>query len=306
MSLIGDGCRGDACIAPTLVLAILVMGCSAPAATPTLASTSAPAQPAATAAAPNTSILILAHRGGAGLAPENTLASFRNGIALGADFIEMDSNLTKDGVAVIIHDPTIDRTTDGKGQVQDLTLAQLQTFNAAAKYANGTTERQAIPTFAQVLDLAKPSSVRIEVEIKLTAANERYVGLEQKLVDEIVSHGMLDRAQISSFSYEALQEVKKISPKTKTVANMTSDYFRRNDITQPARTADQMQGYGVNILSVDQSYVTPQLIQEAHKRNIQVEVWTVDREEDMNKGIGMGVDGIISNRPDTLKRVLGK
>ncbi len=129
-----------------------------------LTACAAPAAPTAALApspvAPSKTILISAHRGGAALAPENTLASFRNGIALGADFLEMDVHLTKDGMPVIIHDATIDRTTDGAGRVADFTLAQLQAFNAAAKFA-GATEKQVVPTLAQVLDLAKPTSVKL-------------------------------------------------------------------------------------------------------------------------------------------------
>lgn len=261
--------------------------------------------PAASAAL-NRSVLVLAHRGGAGLAPENTLASFRNGLSLNADFVEMDANLTKDGVVVIIHDPTIDRTTDGKGRVVDYTLAELQKFNDAAKYANGTTERQVIPTFDQVLDLVQPTKARMETEIKLDEKNNRYPGIEQKMVDSIVAHQMLERVQISSFSYDALRDVKRISPRTKTVANIDVTFFRTNDITQPAKTIEVMQGFNVDVLSVNKDVLSPLLVQEAHKRNIAVEPWTVDTEEEMKKFIAMGVDGIISNRPDMLIRVLGR
>lgn len=280
-----------------MFIAIFIVSCSMPASSPSLT----PVSPA-----PNKSVAIIAHRGGAGLAPENTLASFRNGLALNADYVEMDAQLSKDGVVVIIHDPTINRTTDGKGNVVDFTLTQLQTFNAAAAYANGTTERQAIPTFAQVLDLAKPTNVRVEVEVKLTAQNARYPGLEQKMIDEINAHGMLDRVQISSFDFDSLKEVKKISPRTRTVALISSDYFRSNDISQPVKTVDQMQGLGVEIIAINKDFLGVKLIEEAHIRKIQIEVWTVDKEEEMNKFIAMSVDGIISNRPDVLKRVLGR
>lgn len=277
-----------------ILFLVLSTACSAPVAIP------------ATPTLPVKSVLILAHRGGAGLAPENTLASFRNGLSLDADFVEMDANLTKDGVVVIIHDPTIDRTTDGKGRVVDYALADLLKFNAAAVYANGTTERQVIPTLAQVLDLVQPTKSRMEVEIKLDQLNNRYPGIEQKMVDTISSHQMMDRVQISSFSYEALKDLKKISPRTKTVANITFDYFRANDVLQPAKTVEQMQSFGVDILSVDKGVLTLQLAQEAHKKNIAVEVWTVDRDDEMQKFVEMGVDGIITNRPDLLKRVLGR
>lgn len=271
--------------------------------------TSSPVTPTRIASTPlrvaGSATWIIAHRGGAGLAPENTLASFRNGLVLNADVLEMDAHLTKDGVVVIIHDPTLERTTDGTGRVADFTLAQLQAFNAAAKYAGGATERQAIPTFAQVLDLVKPTTARIEVEIKVPPQG-RYPGIEQKMIDEIPARGMIDRVQISSFDFDTLKQVKAISPKTKTVALLTFDYFRANDINQPAATVEQMQSIGADIIAVNKELLTAKLVQEAQNRKVKVEVWTVDTEEEMKKFIAMGVDGIITNRPDVLKRVLGR
>ncbi len=274
----------------------IITACS----TPDFVAIPSPASPTRT-----TSTWIIAHRGGAGLAPENTLASFRNGLALNADVLEMDAHLTKDGVAVIIHDPTLERTTDGTGRVADFTLAQLQTFNAAAKYAGGATERQAIPTFAQVLDLAKPTNARIEVEIKVPPQG-RYPGIEQKMIDEISAHEMLNRVQISSFDFDTLKQVKAISSKTKTVALLTFDYFRGKDLYQAGASIEEMKKIGADVIAVNKELLIPALVQEAHERGLKVEVWTVDAEEEMKKFVTMGVDGIITNRPDVLKRVLGR
>jgi glycerophosphoryl diester phosphodiesterase len=275
---------------------VLLAACRAPAAPP---ATDAPSP-----ATQSKTISIGAHRGGAGLAPENTLAAFRNGIALGADYIEMDVHLTKDGVPVVIHDPTIDRTTDGTGRVADLTLAQLQSFNAAAKFA-GATERQVVPTLAQVLDLAKPTSVQLEIEIKVNADNQPYAGIEQKVIDEIAARGMLDRVHLTSLKLDTLPRVRAIDPKIKTTALLSSSYFRSHDLLQPAAVIDDVASFA-NGIGVDQSYLTPQLVREAHQRNMSVNVWTVDSEAEMNKFIAMGVDSITTNRPDVLKRVLGR
>jgi len=265
----------------------------------------APGAAPATIVATNAAVAVIAHRGGAGLAPENTLGSFRSGIALNADFLEMDAQLTQDGIPVIIHDDTIDRTTDGKGLVANFPLDKLQLFNAAAKYANGTTERQVIPTFGQVLELAKRSHARIEVEIKVPAQG-RQKGIEQLMLDTIEEYEMRDRVQISSFDFEVLRDLKKLSTRTRTVALVTFDYFRVNDISQPAKIAEQMKGIGVEVFAPVKDLTTPQLVQEMHQRKILVEVWTVDTEAEMKKFIAMGVDGIITNRPDILNRVLGR
>lgn len=271
----------------------------------------APSAPNAPGAAPaasvasNRSVAVIAHRGGAGLAPENTLASFRNGLSLNADYLEMDAQLTLDGIPVIIHDDTIDRTTDGKGRVADIPLEKLQLYNAAAKYANGTTERQSIPTFAQVLELAKRTPARIEVEIKVPATG-RQKGIEQLMLDTIEDFEMRDRVQISSFDFDVLRDLKKLSVRTRTVALVTFDYFRVNDISQPAKIAEQIKGLGVEVFAANKDLLTPPLVEEMHQRKILVEAWTVDAEAEMKKFIAMGVDGIITNRPDTLNRVLGR
>ncbi|MBI3915135.1 MAG: hypothetical protein HY327_13240 [Chloroflexi bacterium] len=262
-----------------------------------------PIQP--TGAPTGADVAVIAHRGGAGLAPENTLASFKNGLALDVDVLEMDTHLTKDGIVVVFHDATIERTTDGKGRVADFTLAELQKFNAAAQYAGGTTEKQSVPTFAQVLDLAKPTRARIEVEIKVPVPG-RYAGIEQKLLDEIAARAMLERVQVSSFDFGVLKDLKTLNPRVTTVALLSLDYFRAVDINQPARVIDQIRALDAAFIAVNKDLLTPALVQEAQKRGIQVEVWTVDREEEMKKFAEMKVDGIISNRPDILKRVLGK
>ncbi len=248
-------------------------------------------------------ILISAHRGGAGLQPENTLAAFQNGIALGADFIEMDLHLTQDGVPVVIHDPTVERTTDGKGNVSALLLSQLQAFNAAAKFS-GAKDKQVVPTFAQVLDLTQPTNVQMEVEIKTDAAGKRYPGIEQKVLDAIAARGMLERVRIMAFEFDTLKQIRALNAKVSIIALVTTDYFRTHDLSQPAAIAADLafaDGIGVNA-----TLLTPQLAQEAHARKLAVGVWTVDTASDMRKFIAMNVDSITTNRPDILMRALGR
>lgn len=302
-------------IFPAIILSIFLVACNAVTSTPEptanvsgILTATAPQKPssasAATSSAPSVAVLVVAHRGGAGLMPENTLASFRNGIALGADFIEMDVHLTKDGVPVIIHDPTVDRTSDGKGAVNSFTLTELQAFNAAAKF-QGASEKQAFPTLGQVLDLAKPTSVKLEVEIKTDASAKRYPDIEQKVLSEITTRGMLDRVKIMAFEFDTLKQIRVLNPKVTTVALMTTDYFRAKIPSQPSAIAEQVAPFSDGI-GIDKSFLTPNLVQEAHARKLAVGVWTVDTEAEMQKFIAMGVDGITSNRPDILKRTLGR
>jgi glycerophosphoryl diester phosphodiesterase len=253
---------------------------------------------------PTSRLLVIAHRGGAGLMPENTLGAFQNALALKVDYLELDAHLTKDGIPVIMHDPTLERTTDGVGQIGNYTLAQLQPFNAAAKSLSAKT-KEPIPTFAQVLDLAKPTQVKVEVEIKVPPQG-RYNGIEQKMLDEIVARDMIERVQISSFNLDVIKEVKTLNPAIKTVALMSVDYFRAYDLNTPQTIIDHVISLKASFIAVNKDYLNAKLVQAAHSRGLLVEVWTVDSESDIKKFVAMDVDGIISNKPDKLKDVLGK
>lgn len=135
--------------------------------------------------------MLVAHRGGAGLAPENTLAAFESGIAQKADLVEMDVHLSKDGQVVVMHDPDLTRTTDGSGNIADKTLAELKQLNDAAKYSGpGSYGRQEIPTLEEVVKLVN-GRVGLQVEIKVKADGSRYPGIEQKVVD--ILRGQHDR-----------------------------------------------------------------------------------------------------------------
>ncbi|MBI5877976.1 MAG: hypothetical protein HZB53_10010 [Chloroflexi bacterium] len=284
------------------LLAALAAAC-APGVTPPSPSPAAPTAPVmATPAVTAPSWLAIAHRGGAGLAPENTLAAFRNGIALGADVIEMDAHLSRDGVLVVIHDPTLERTTDGKGSVADRTLAELQALNAAARFGDGRYERQPVPAFTQVLDLLRDNRVRAEVEIKAPPQG-RYAGIEAQMVQALSERNLLGRVSISSFDFGVLADVKRADASAHTVALMTADFFRRIPVDMPAQVIAAAQAAGAGAIAVNKDYLTAAMVQEAHARGLLAEVWTVDSEAEMRKFAVMGVDGIITNRPDTLLRL---
>lgn len=282
------------------VLALIVLSaCSAPGPTP--ASLPSPSNsPTRT----DRAILTSAHRGGAGLAPENTLASFRNGLTFSPDFLEMDVHLSKDGAIVVMHDPTLDRTTDGRGRVRDFTLAELQRLNAAARYA-GATSIEPPPILGQVLDLARPTKTGLEIEIKVGADGKPYPGIAQKVLNEVDARGMLSRVRIMAFEFETLKQVRAINPQATTIALMTTDYMRGKNSSQAGAIIDEVAPFASGI-GVDRNWLTPELVAQAHVRKMVVGVWTVDSETEMNKFIAMGVDSITTNRPDVLNKVLGR
>ncbi len=286
---------------------ILCLAACAPAAIPTLPPPTNASIPVATSIPPSTASakpLLTAHRGGAGLAPENTLAAFRNAIALGVDAVELDVHLSRDGQVVVMHDPNLERTTDGHGQIYDQTLAELQKLNAAAKYS-GKVAPEPVPTLSQVLDLFKDRRERVEIEIKVPPQG-RYPGIEQKVLDEIKAHNLSARVQISSFDFPTIAEVHRLDATIPTVALLSTDYFRRVDLNQPARVIQEVQDAGANIIGVNKDLLTPPLISEAHKRGLKTQVWTVDNPDEMSKFIDLNVDGITTNRPDLLKSLLAQ
>ena len=246
--------------------------------------------------------LLVAHRGGSRLAPENTLEAFRSALELWeADILEMDVHLTRDGEVVVIHDATVDRTTDGTGAVASLSLAQIRAMDAGARFldlAGAPTFRGrgvTVPRFEDVL-LAFPAA-RLNVEVK----EARAAG---PLVDIIRRHGAESRVLVAA-EYEKRRASARGYPGPWGASRHHvllflmlhrlpggGPYTPDADIFQVPETRKGMR------------VVSPRFIREAHRRNLPVQVWTVDDADDMRRLLAFGVDGIQSDRPDILARVL--
>ncbi len=246
--------------------------------------------------------LLIAHRGGAGLAPENTLASFRNAVDnWGADMLEMDVRSSKDGEVVVIHDDTVDRTTDGTGRVQDLSLAEIRALDAGYRFVDPKGDRSfrgrgvTIPLFEEVLE-ALPG-VRLNVETK----DDRSA---PGMVDAIRRHRAEDRVLLAA-EVEKHRESAQGYPGPWGASRR--DLFRffflihspLGSLYTPPCDALQIPEtyFGVRVLS-------RRFLREAHRRNLPVHVWTVDGPSDMRRLLNMGVDGIQTDRPDILAQVL--
>ena len=261
----------------------------------------APTTSLSTATAPGHT-LVAAHRGGAAFAPENTLAAFGRAIQIGADMVECDVHLSRDGEVVVMHDPNVATTTDGRGLISDLTLAELKKLNDAAKFPGGYAP-QTIPTLAELLDLVK-GKIGIQIEIKNTASGGRYAGIEKKVLDLIAARGMADQVIIISFDFGVLKDVKTLDPHMRTGALVQANWF-------VSRSADQSVGdaiaqTGAEYFLPAYAPVNQAVVNAAHARGIKVGVWTVDTAADMTRFVGLGVDAITTNRPDDLMKVLGR
>jgi glycerophosphoryl diester phosphodiesterase len=245
----------------------------------------------------------VAHRGGAGLAPENTLAAFRVGLEQGADALELDVHLSRDGELVVIHDPILARTTNAAGEVGDMAFAELRQLDASARYFGTPVDRQLIPTLQEVVDLAK-GHASLQIEIKVRSDGSRYPGIESRVVELLRKSGMVDDAVILSFDFPTLTAVRTLEPRLRTCALISRAFLSEIGKRGPAAVAAEMAGLGVTSVGVDKAWLLEPMYKELRLRGLGVGVWTVDDPEAMRKFASMGVDFITSNRPDLLREAL--
>jgi len=231
-------------------------------------------------------MLVIAHRGASGHAPENTLAAFRRAVALGASFIETDLHLSRDAHFVAIHDDTVNRTTNGQGKVHDLTLADLRRLDAGSWFGSEFSGER-IPTLEEILEFAKKNDVVFYLELKPTGA----WGGEHALIGALRESGEIARTIVISFDAGIIAALRKIEPTL-----MTGLLFE-GQIDQPLERAVEV---GARQLAVRGDLVTPALIAEARKRDLQIVCWTVNQPAHMRVLIEAGVDGIMSDYPDRL------
>jgi glycerophosphoryl diester phosphodiesterase len=231
-------------------------------------------------------MLVIAHRGASGHAPENTLAAFKRAVALGAGFIETDLHLSRDAHFVAIHDETVNRTTNGQGKVHDLTLADLRRLDAGSWFGSEFTGER-IPTLEEILEFSKKNDVVFYLELKPSGA----WGGEHALIGALRQTGEIARTVVISFDIAIISALRKIEPTL-----MTGLLFE-GQIDQPLDRAVEV---GARQLAVRGDLVTPALIAEAGKRDLQVVCWTVNQPAHMRMLIEAGVDGIMSDYPDRL------
>jgi glycerophosphoryl diester phosphodiesterase len=248
---------------------------------------------------------LVAHRGGAALAPENTLAAFKNALALGVDAVEMDVHLTPDGEIVVFHDALLEGKTNGQGNVAQATWAELQTLNAAAKFPGGWPEPLAIPTLAQVIRVLK-GKARMQIEIKRKENNgrySRYPQIEAKLVDLLRAADVLDEVLIISYDWGCLTTIKTLEPRLRTGTIVALESLAVLSIPAqmtPLALIKTIQSLEADYLNVDRTLITKDLVHFAHINGLKVGVWTVNEPEIMQRIAGLGVDSLTSDRPDLL------
>jgi glycerophosphoryl diester phosphodiesterase len=257
-------------------------------------------------------VLVIAHQGGDGLRPSNTMAAFQNAVDMGVDVLEMDIHSTKDGVLVVIHDDTIDRTTDGSGRVQDYTFEELQAFDAGYDWPtleeeSGRTDRPfrgqgiTIPSLEEIFTAFPDYLMNIEIKQKEPSIVPAFCDLMRQ-------YNMTEKVLVGSFHSEPMAELKELCPEVAVSAqeNDIRTFYVLNTIGLGAIYRPSTNAFQVPEYAGDMHVVTPGFVNGAHAHNLDVHVWTVNEMEQMQRMIDAGVDGIISDYPDRVLEVLGR
>ncbi|MCQ6557517.1 glycerophosphodiester phosphodiesterase [Paenibacillus mendelii] len=236
---------------------------------------------------------IVAHRGWSGAAPENTIAAFKLALTEpGIACIEFDVHLSKDGIPVVIHDHTLDRTTNGTGFVQSLTYEELQSLDAGSWFAPQFSNEK-IPSLEEVLQLTKG---RCKLAVELKKALHMYEGIEQKVIDLILRYDMKDQVVLSSFDHESMKKVNEIDP-----AFTTGLIF----LGKPTLLVEQLQYTGAKSVSIHHAYVTMELMEQMNAHGIDIGVWTVDDPAALAEILHRYPEArITTNYPDRLLKLI--
>ncbi|WP_319756484.1 glycerophosphodiester phosphodiesterase [uncultured Sphaerochaeta sp.] len=233
---------------------------------------------------------IFAHRGYSGFYPENTMLAFQKAWEAGSDGIELDVQLTKDGELVVIHDETLDRTTDHTGRVCDYTLEELKTCNAAAKSSLANTF-MTIPTFEEYCTWVATTNLVTNIEIKSSVIY--YPEIEEKTLEMVRRYQLEERTLISSFNHLSLCAVKAIAPSI-----LCGALVPETGLINAGHAAEK---FGFECFHPPYCTMSKEAVQECHEHQIQVNVWTVNTMHELIDCYKWGCDGVFTNYPDVCR-----
>lgn len=234
--------------------------------------------------------LVAAHRGGALLWPENSLTAFRGALGLGVDLLELDVHLTRDGEVVVIHDPTLERTTTGQGAVRDRSWAEL-----AAVTLKGTTGER-VPRLRDVFALAGPTTAGLLVEIKVGVDRAPYSGIEEKVLALLGEAGLLGHATVMAFEPETLERLRTLSPTVRLTGLLSQRGAERIGGVRAA--VARLQALKANDLGIERTLLSPEAVAAARAAGLTIGVWTVNEPEELRRALAAGVDYVTTDRPD--------
>jgi glycerophosphoryl diester phosphodiesterase len=261
---------------------------------------------------------VAAHRGGALLWPENSLLAFRNAVALGCDFVEFDVHQTADGEVAVIHDHTLDRTSEGRGAVGAATATALRRLRLKGRDGGLTDER--VPLLEDVLALVAASPAALLVEIKgptpgvgvsyrrvggkaSAVPGPRYEGLEDKVLAILGRAGLLERATLMAFNPDVLTRVRARMPRQRATLLVSAHHVVQAG-ARPEQTVDWALSAGATGVGLQHTLASEAVVRAARAADVLLGVWTVNDETAMRRLAALGVDVLTSDRPDLAVRVV--
>lgn len=235
----------------------------------------------------------IAHRGFSSQFPENTILAFQKALDIGIVWMEFDLQITADKHVVVMHDKTVDRTTNGSGLVSDLTLEQVLALDAGS-HLDAQFAGERVPTFEEVVDFLSGKS-KMAVELK-------FEGLEPigQVIDILQGRNLIDQVSISSFDLTKLPEVKRLCPSCSTTALLRPEVDVSHDWVAEA------QKYGVDVFGPRHTHTTKEMVIQAHNEGLVVRCWGLGKDQGpaLEEMIDVGVDGMTTDCPDVLQAIL--
>lgn len=246
---------------------------------------------------------VISHRGANRVAPQNTLEAFKRSIQYGADGFETDVHMTSDGVPVICHNYSVDKTSDGKGAIASRTLEQLKALDFGY-YFHHSYKGTRMPTLDEFLSLSEKGNLKV-LNIEIKSPKNKDYSIADKIIAAVKQHNLFDSLLISSFDPDLLVYIKDIEEECKTGFLYSPD----KPITYKqvlGRDVDFAKSIGADALHPHQIFVSKDLVDEAHENGIMVNPWTVNKEKDMIRLLKFGVDGLITDLPNIAKKVIAE
>ncbi|MBI4872069.1 MAG: glycerophosphodiester phosphodiesterase [Candidatus Riflebacteria bacterium] len=235
---------------------------------------------------------VIAHRGASEKAPENTMAAFRQALEDGADVLETDAQTTADGRLILLHDDRLDRTTDGTGIVADQTLAQLRALDAGS-WKDRRFAGERLATLEELAALVRKTGVGLVVEAKTVPILDP--GLAKRIVQVLEREGVLGTSVVQSFDHRPLAHLHALRPDVMTAPLVDAGIDQIGPIVRSTGAFAYLPNY---------AFVLPDRVAHAHSLGVKVCPWTVDDPAHMRMLIDAGVDGIMTNRPHVLSKLL--
>lgn len=238
--------------------------------------------------------IVFAHRGFSSIAPENTMIAFEKALGVGATGIELDVQLSRDGEVMVCHDEKVDRTTNGQGLLMHYSYQELRQLDAGS-WLGAEFAGARMPTLGEVLELLQDRPVILNIELKTGIVE--YPNLEEKVLRLIDRYRFHERTIYSSFNHYSMKRIKEFDASARIALLYIAGLY------EPWQYAKQLDAYAIHPLFYS---IRPELVTLSHGAGIKVNPYTVDQVSDLKRMIQCGVDGIITNYPDRLLKILGE